>query len=201
MRERPIADLVDALRPLGADIRYEIERRLSCRCVIGAGHAARRAGAHPRRRVEPVPHRAAAGAAALEARRDRRRRRRAHQQAVRRDHAQSHAALRHRRRARGGGASFTVPAGDGYQSPGTLAVEGDASGASYFLAAGAIGGGPVRVTGVGRDSIQGDVAFADVLARRSAPTCVFGTRLDRDARRRVACAAARSIATPFPTPR
>jgi 3-phosphoshikimate 1-carboxyvinyltransferase len=47
-------------------------------------------------------------------------------------------------------------------------VEGDASAASYFLAAGAIGGGPVRVTGVGRDSIQGDVAFADVLARQGA---------------------------------
>jgi 3-phosphoshikimate 1-carboxyvinyltransferase len=42
-------------------------------------------------------------------------------------------------------------------------VEGDASGASYFLAAGVIGGGPVRVTGVDRASIQGDVAFADVL--------------------------------------
>jgi 3-phosphoshikimate 1-carboxyvinyltransferase len=47
-------------------------------------------------------------------------------------------------------------------------VEGDASAASYFLAAGAVGGGPVRVTGVGRDSIQGDVAFADALARMGA---------------------------------
>jgi 3-phosphoshikimate 1-carboxyvinyltransferase len=43
-------------------------------------------------------------------------------------------------------------------------VEGDASSASYFLAAGAIGGGPVRVQGVGASSIQGDVAFADALA-------------------------------------
>ncbi|HEX6136964.1 MAG TPA: 3-phosphoshikimate 1-carboxyvinyltransferase, partial [Casimicrobiaceae bacterium] len=49
-----------------------------------------------------------------------------------------------------------------------LHVEGDASAASYFLAAGAIGGGPVRVIGLGRDSIQGDVAFADVLARQGA---------------------------------
>jgi 3-phosphoshikimate 1-carboxyvinyltransferase len=49
-----------------------------------------------------------------------------------------------------------------------LQVEGDASTASYFLAAGAIAGGPVRVTGVGRDSIQGDVAFAGVLARMGA---------------------------------
>ncbi len=65
-------------------------------------------------------------------------------------------------------ATFVVPAGAHYSSPGTLAVEGDASSASYFLAAGAIGGGPVRVEGVGRDSIQGDVAFADILASLGA---------------------------------
>jgi 3-phosphoshikimate 1-carboxyvinyltransferase len=63
---------------------------------------------------------------------------------------------------------FRVPAGARYASPGLIHVEGDASSASYFLAAGAIGGGPVRVTGVGRHSIQGDVAFADVLARMGA---------------------------------
>ncbi|MBJ7311703.1 3-phosphoshikimate 1-carboxyvinyltransferase [Rugamonas sp. CCM 8940] len=59
--------------------------------------------------------------------------------------------------------SFTVPAGQQYQSPGTIHVEGDASSASYFLAAGAIAGGPVRVEGVGRDSIQGDVRFVAAL--------------------------------------
>jgi len=58
---------------------------------------------------------------------------------------------------------FSVPAQSRYRAPGTLAVEGDASTASYFLAAGALGGGPLRVTGVGRDSIQGDVRFADAL--------------------------------------
>ncbi len=58
-------------------------------------------------------------------------------------------------------------------SPGHLTVEGDASSASYFLAAGAVAGGPVRVTGVGRDSIQGDVGFADVLARLGA-SVTFG---------------------------
>jgi 3-phosphoshikimate 1-carboxyvinyltransferase len=62
---------------------------------------------------------------------------------------------------------FQVPAGP-YRSPGTLHVEGDASSASYFLAAGAIGGGPVRVEGVGRDSIQGDTAFIEVLERMGA---------------------------------
>jgi 3-phosphoshikimate 1-carboxyvinyltransferase len=73
---------------------------------------------------------------------------------------------------RDGWRSFTVPAGARYVSPGELYVEGDASSASYFLAAGAIsglsGGGPVRVQGVGRDSTQGDVRFADALAQMGA---------------------------------
>ena len=64
---------------------------------------------------------------------------------------------------REGWSRFLIPAGTGYRNPATVHVEGDASGASYFLAAGAIGGGPVRVEGVGRDSIQGDVRFADAL--------------------------------------
>ncbi|MRR49684.1 MAG: 3-phosphoshikimate 1-carboxyvinyltransferase, partial [Rhodocyclaceae bacterium] len=58
---------------------------------------------------------------------------------------------------------FRVPASSGYVSPGRLYVEGDASSASYFLAAAAIAGGPVRVEGVGRVSIQGDVRFAEAL--------------------------------------
>jgi 3-phosphoshikimate 1-carboxyvinyltransferase len=63
---------------------------------------------------------------------------------------------------------FIVPAGQGYVSPGTIHVEGDASSASYFLAAGAIAGGPVRVEGVGRESIQGDVRFVDALEKMGA---------------------------------
>ena len=63
--------------------------------------------------------------------------------------------------------SFTVPA-TVYRSPGEIEVEGDASSASYFLAAGALGHGPVRVEGVGRNSIQGDVRFAEALARMGA---------------------------------
>jgi 3-phosphoshikimate 1-carboxyvinyltransferase len=74
--------------------------------------------------------------------------------------------------ARDGWSSFTVPCGARYASPGELYVEGDASSASYFLAAGAIsgltGGGPVRVEGVGRDSTQGDVRFADALVQMGA---------------------------------
>ncbi|MFN5059135.1 MAG: 3-phosphoshikimate 1-carboxyvinyltransferase [Chloroflexota bacterium] len=65
--------------------------------------------------------------------------------------------------------SFVIPANDGaYRSPGDVWIEGDASSASYFLAAGAIAGGPVRVTGVGRNSIQGDVAFVEALAQMGA---------------------------------
>jgi 3-phosphoshikimate 1-carboxyvinyltransferase len=63
---------------------------------------------------------------------------------------------------------FTLAGGQRYCSPGKIFVEGDASSASYFLAAGAIGGGPVRVEGVGRDSIQGDIRFADALAQLGA---------------------------------
>ncbi|MEO8009774.1 MAG: 3-phosphoshikimate 1-carboxyvinyltransferase, partial [Betaproteobacteria bacterium] len=69
---------------------------------------------------------------------------------------------------RDGWSSFKIPAHSRLTSPGDVFVEGDASGASYFLAAGAIGGGPVRVEGVGRVSIQGDVEFANALGRMGA---------------------------------
>ena len=73
---------------------------------------------------------------------------------------------------RKGWAEFTLPAAARYSSPGEIHVEGDASSASYFLAAGAIsalrGGGPVRVEGVGKGSIQGDVHFAEALERMGA---------------------------------
>ncbi|MER0215021.1 MAG: 3-phosphoshikimate 1-carboxyvinyltransferase [Nitrosomonas sp.] len=58
---------------------------------------------------------------------------------------------------------FIIPAQQKYRSPGHIFVEGDASSASYFLAAGAIGHGPVRVQGVGRGSTQGDIRFAAAL--------------------------------------
>ena len=64
--------------------------------------------------------------------------------------------------------AFTIKAGQTYRSPGVIHVEGDASSASYFLAAGAIGRGPVRVDGVGKASIQGDVRFAEALALMGA---------------------------------
>ena len=70
--------------------------------------------------------------------------------------------------ARDGWQRFTIPANSAYQSPGRIFVEGDASSASYFLAAGAIGGGPVRVEGVSKDSIQGDILFSEALSRMGA---------------------------------
>ena len=69
---------------------------------------------------------------------------------------------------RHGWQAFTVRAGQKYQSPGIIHVEGDASSASYFLAAGAIGKGPVRVEGVGKSSIQGDVRFTEAIAQMGA---------------------------------
>ena len=69
--------------------------------------------------------------------------------------------------ARDGWSAFTVPGAVGFKSPGEIYVEGDASAASYFLAAGAIGalsgGATVRVEGVGQASIQGDVRFVETL--------------------------------------
>ena len=73
---------------------------------------------------------------------------------------------------RDGWSRFSIPASF-YSSPGKIFVEGDASSASYFLAAGAVGGGPVRVEGVGNDSIQGDVRFTEVLERMGAEVALF----------------------------
>ena len=69
---------------------------------------------------------------------------------------------------------FIVLADAAYQSPSQIFVEGDASSASYFLAMGALGLGPLRVLGVGQDSIQGDVAFADTVQ-------AMGARVRREA--------------------
>ncbi|WP_428851368.1 3-phosphoshikimate 1-carboxyvinyltransferase [Imbroritus primus] len=67
-----------------------------------------------------------------------------------------------------GWSRFILPAGRVYTPPAEIHVEGDASSASYFLAAGAIGGGPVRVEGVGHASIQGDIRFIEALNQMGA---------------------------------
>lgn len=63
---------------------------------------------------------------------------------------------------------YTVAVNQDYISPGTYYVEGDASGASYFIAGGAITGGPVTVVGCGSESVQGDVKFAKVVEQMGA---------------------------------
>lgn len=63
---------------------------------------------------------------------------------------------------------FRLPESARYHAPATLHVEGDASGASYFLAAGLLAAAPVRVNGIGRHSIQGDTAFAAELEKIGA---------------------------------
>ncbi len=167
MHERPIGDLVDALRALGADIRY-LGREDFPPLAIG-------------KRVVPTRDRVAisgevssqfltalvmalplvGGDVAVEVLGE----------LVSRPYVEMTLNLM----ARFGVAvereqwrRLAVPAGSVYASPGSITVEGDASSASYFLAAGAIGGGPVRVEGVGRDSIQGDVRFADTLSAMGA---------------------------------
>lgn len=166
MRERPIGDLVDALRPLGTDVRYELNEGFPP-LLIGPGqpHAAPvsvRGDVSSQfltGLLQALPLLREAVAVHVTG------------ELISRPYIDITCNLMRRFGVtveRIGDDAFRVPKGDGYASPGTLAVEGDASGASYFLAAGALGGGPVRVTGVGRDSIQGDVAFADVLARLGA---------------------------------
>jgi 3-phosphoshikimate 1-carboxyvinyltransferase len=80
-----------------------------------------------------------------------------------------------------GWSSFTIPAGSRYTSPGRIAVEGDASSASYFIALGALaapspGCDGITIEGVGLSSIQGDIAFVD--AARA-----MGARIEGEANR------------------
>jgi len=68
---------------------------------------------------------------------------------------------------------FTIPAGSHYRSPGTIHVEGDASSASYFIALGAIAAGDkgqngIEILGVGADSIQGDIRFIEAARQMGA---------------------------------
>jgi 3-phosphoshikimate 1-carboxyvinyltransferase len=174
MHERPIGDLVDALRALGADVRY-LEAEGFPPLAIGPGPAA---GAAIPARVAVRGDVSSQYLSALLMALPLLTARAGHDLDVDIEGeliSRPYVAITTNLMARfgvavasSGGRCFSVPASARYASPGTIDVEGDASSASYFLAAGAIGGGPVRVTGVGRDSIQGDVGFADALARMGA---------------------------------
>jgi 3-phosphoshikimate 1-carboxyvinyltransferase len=72
---------------------------------------------------------------------------------------------------------FIVPANSTYEAPESFLVEGDASSASYFLAAAAIKGGTIEVSGIGSKSIQGDIGFADVLEQMGAKVEWFDNKI------------------------
>lgn len=163
MHERPIADLVDALRQIGADISYlgeegfppllikpaniKAHSKISIRGDVSSQFLTALLMALPMTGEETQIEMAS--------------------ELISKPYIEITLKLMAQfgvKIVRHGWDMFTVPAAASYQSPGKIFVEGDASSASYFLAAGAIGGGPLRVQGVGAASIQGDVAFADALA-------------------------------------
>jgi len=167
MHERPIGDLVDALRTLGADIRYLGHEgfpplsigpgSLHCgaRVAIRGGISSQFVSAL----LMALPLSGGGMTVDLVG------------ELVSRPYVDMTLSLMARFGVEvlwEGASHLRVPAVSGYCSPRRIRVEGDASSASYFLAAGAIGGGPVRVEGVGSDSIQGDVCFADTLAAMGA---------------------------------
>ncbi len=166
MRERPIGDLVDALRSLGADVRYSgvegFPPLATAPAMIRVGNVTMRGDVSSQfltAMLMALP--IAGGGATIEIAGE----------LISKPYIDITLELMQRFGVaveREGWERFRVPARSSYVSPGTIVVEGDASSASYFLAAGAIAGGPVRVQGIGRDSTQGDVAFADTLAAMGA---------------------------------
>ncbi|MBK7356970.1 bifunctional 3-phosphoshikimate 1-carboxyvinyltransferase/cytidylate kinase [Propionivibrio sp.] len=167
MHERPIGDLVDALRELGADIRYlenegfpPLEIRPST--IRSRGHVQVRGDLSSQFLTGLLMALPLTGTeTTIEVVGD----------LISKPYIEITLATMARfgvEVVREGWQRFIVPAGDTYRSPGVVYVEADASSASYFLALGAIGGGPLRVAGVGCDSVQGDVRFADALAQMGA---------------------------------
>lgn len=168
MRERPIGDLVEALRALGARIDYLGTPGYPPLRILPGDAAPVAAAVGIRGNVSSqfvsallmaAPARAAAGGLRIEVERG----------LVSQPYVAMTVAMMRAfgARVQRAGDAFLVERGV-YRSPGHYAIEGDASGASYFLALGAIAGGPVRVLGVGSGSVQGDVAFAGLLERMGA---------------------------------
>ncbi len=166
MHERPIGDLVDALRQLGADIAYtgnEGYPPLSIKPAMLAGDMVQVRGDVSSQfltgllmALPLLGHTVSVEVVG---------------ELISRPYIEITLAMMARFGVaveRDGWRRFAVFGGRHYRSPGIIHVEGDASSASYFLAAGAIGGGPVRVSGVGQNSIQGDVRFAQALQQMGA---------------------------------
>lgn len=165
MRERPVADLVDALRPLGARIRYLGAEGYPPLEVSGGGlrgGATRIRGGVSSQFLTSLLLAAplADGAVTITVEGEQ----------VSKPYLDITMGMMQRFGARVGHQDhqrFEVEPG-GYQSPGAWLVEGDASSASYFFAAGAVRGPGIRVTGLGAGSVQGDLAFLDVLEAMGA---------------------------------
>ena len=170
MHERPIGDLVDALRALGAQISYE-QKDGYPPLKVSAGRIDVSSPVHVRGDVSSqfltalllaLPLTGSEVVIRVDG------------ELVSRPYVEITLNLMARFGVtvqREGWCEFRLPKDSRYMAPGRYVVEGDASGASYFLAAGVLGGGPVRVCGVGRNSIQGDIKFADALS-------VLGANID-----------------------
>ena len=173
MHERPIADLVDALRPLGARIGYEQKQGFPPLLIEPA----------QARAVQPVRVRGDASSQFLTGilqsapllARERELVIEVEGELISRPYIDLSIALMQRfgveverSLTTAGTPRYTVAAGVRYRSPGAFEVEGDASSASYFLALGVLAGGPVRVHGMGRASLQGDMRFAEVMTAMGA---------------------------------
>lgn len=171
MHERPIGDLVDALRQLGCQIDYlGNEGFPPLRIAHGAGLPALRLQA-------PIPVRGDVSSQFLTAlllalplvAREQDVVIEVVGELISKPYIQITLALLARfgiQVARQGWERFTIPAGSRYQSPGSIHVEADASSASYFIALGALAASPegqngIKIQGVGLDSIQGDIRFVE----------------------------------------
>jgi len=167
MHERPIGDLVDALRGLGCAVDYTGQAGFPPLRLQGAAGGTLRTDAPVRVRGDvssqfltalllALPLVTDRGPVVVEVDGD----------LISKPYVEITLELLVRfgiRPQREGWRRFTLPQGSAYTAPTGIHVEGDASSASYFIALGAIGGtaAPVRIEGVGADSIQGDIRFVD----------------------------------------
>jgi 3-phosphoshikimate 1-carboxyvinyltransferase len=166
MHERPIGDLVDALRRLGCTVEYQTQEGFPP-LRLGAAQAPLRTARPIRVRGDvssqfltalllALPLVAADTAIVIEV----------EGELISKPYVEITLNLLARfgiAVQRDGWQRFTIPRGSAYRSPGDVHVEGDASSASYFVALGAIAAvdAPVRIEGVGTDSIQGDIRFVE----------------------------------------
>ncbi|NIP16354.1 MAG: 3-phosphoshikimate 1-carboxyvinyltransferase [Pseudomonadales bacterium] len=169
MRERPIAHLVDGLRQLGARIRYTGREGFPPIEVTGTGLRGGRVtmqGSVSSQFLTSLLLAAPLAAAPVEVL--------VEGEQVSKPYLDITVEMMGRFGATVGHEDhrvFRVEPG-GYRSPGRYLIEGDASAASYFLAAGAIAGGGVCVHGIGSGSVQGDMAFVEVLEAMGARVTV-----------------------------